>query len=334
MPRLLRLAALLAMLAFLAACGGGDDDDDQASTAAQSAAAADSTASGDAAATSAAASGDAATVLAAAKAPTSGPVHTTLTLKALFEGEPTDPTLGAFLTGPIELAIDGTADAASGQADVSVEAKAGALNINGKLLSDGTSSWVGLGDTFYALPAGTSAAGTTSAVGVGLGSPADYLQDPEVVGTEDVEGVEATHIRGTLDVAKLTEALNAASEAVGGSGLGGALAPEGDTAADAAMLQDAIEESKADVWVAKATGDVVRVALDLDVAIPEEQQAATAGITGAKVQLDVTTVPGDPLQVTAPPNPRPADELQNALLGSLLGGLGGASGDGLGGALG
>ncbi len=36
MPRLLRLVALLAVLALLAACGGGDDDD-KATTAAQNA---------------------------------------------------------------------------------------------------------------------------------------------------------------------------------------------------------------------------------------------------------------------------------------------------------
>ena len=243
--------------------------------------------------------------------------------------------LGAFLTGPIELGIDGTADAATGQADVSLQAKAGALNVNGKLLSDGTSSWIALGDTFYALPAGTTASSSTTALGVGLGSPADYLQDPEVVGDEDVEGVEATHVRGALDVAKLTEALGAVGEAVGGSGLGGALAPEGSSAADAAALEEAIEKADADVWVSKATGEVVRVALDVDVAVPEADQASTAGITGAKIQLDLTTVPGDPLQVTAPADPRPTEELQSALLGTLLGGLGGAgSPDGIGGALG
>ena len=147
--------------------------------------------------------------------------------------------------------------------------------------------------------------------------------------------MEATHIRGALDVAKLTEALGAVGEAVGGSGLGGALTPSGDESADAAMLQDAIEEADADVWVSKATGEVVRVALDLDVAVPQAEQSATAGITGAKVQLDLTTVPGEPLQVTAPADPRPAEELQSALLGTLLGGLGGTgSPDGLGGALG
>src|SRR5215207_9139836 len=101
MPRVLRLAALFAVLVLLAACGGGDDDD-QPSTAAQTAPAAGSTTS----AATTAASGEAASVLATAKAPTTGPVHTKLALKALFEGEPTEPMLGAFLAGPIELGID------------------------------------------------------------------------------------------------------------------------------------------------------------------------------------------------------------------------------------
>ena len=162
MPRLLRLTALLAMLGLLAACGGGDDDD-KATTAAQATAGAGSAASGAESAATPAAGGEAASLLAAAKAPTTGPVHTKLTLKALFEGEPTEPMLGAFLSGPIEITIDGTADAASGQADVSLVAKAGALNVNGKLLSDGTcSSWVALGDTFYALPPGTTASTSTT----------------------------------------------------------------------------------------------------------------------------------------------------------------------------
>jgi hypothetical protein len=69
--------------------------------------------------------------------------------------------------------------------------------------------------------------------------------------------------------------------------------------------------------------------------IPEDQQAGTAGISGARLQLEATTVPTDPVQVEAPGDVRPAEELQAALLGLLAGGLGGGSGSsGLGDALG
>src|SRR4051812_23863343 len=104
MPRLLRLVALLsAVVLLVTACGGGDDN---SSSSTQSAPAASGS-------SSSAAPVDAAAVLAAAKVPTTGPVHSSLSLKALFSGTPKDQTLGAFLSGPIELTVDGTADAAT-----------------------------------------------------------------------------------------------------------------------------------------------------------------------------------------------------------------------------
>ena len=62
----------------------------------------------------------------------------------------------------------------------------------------------------------------------------------------------------------------------------------------------------------------MRVALDLDVALPDAQVEST-GVQGVKVLLDATTVPTDPPQVEAPADARPAEELQSALLGLLAG---------------
>ena len=322
MLRLLRLVALLStLLVLVAACGGGDDDKEGSSTAA---APAESAASGGGAATT-----DAATLLQAAQVPATGAVKTKLSLKANVDGTPKDQLLGAFLSGPIEITVDGVADATSKASDVSLQAKAGALNVDARLLSDGTNAWVGLSDTYYALPGGllggSSATLDPAKLSGALGSPADYLIDPQVVGSEEVEGVKAQHVTGQLDAAKLSSALQGLTTAAGSSGLGALLG--GGTSGNGLQLsQDALKSAKADVWVADDTNDVVRVALDLDVALPDADAAST-GVDGVKVQLDATTVPTDPPTVEAPADARPAEELQSALLGLLAGsGLGGLLG--------
>jgi hypothetical protein len=335
MPRLLRLFALLAALALLVAgCGGGDDDDKDASTAAQGAA------SGATAAAEGAAPADAGAVLAAAKVDASGPVRTALTLKATFEGRPTDPTVEAFLGTPLEVRLDGAADGATRKADVDLQLKAGAFNVNAKLLSDGTTTWLGLSDAFYELPADATGGGTPptvdpAALTSALGNPADYLQDPELVGSEEIEGIATQHVRGTIDVARLAEGLQGLASAAS-SGIGGALS--GSTTAaepvDAAALQQAIKSATLDAWVADDTSNIVRLLVDVDVEIPEDQQAGTAGISGARLQLEATNLPTDPVEVEAPADVRPAEELQAALLGLLAGGLGGGGSSGLGDALG
>jgi hypothetical protein len=320
MLRLLRLAALVCtLIVVVAACGGGDDDKDESSTAAAPAA------SG--ATSGAAAPTDAATLLGAARVQSTGAARTKLSLKANVDGTPKDALLGAFLSGPIEVTVDGVADATSKAGDLKLNAKAGALNVDARLLSDGTNGWVGLSDTYYALPAGSLGGATMidpAQLSGALGSPAAYLVDPQVVGSEDVEGVKAQHVTGQVDAAKLSEALQGLSSVAGSTGLGSVL---GD--GQLQLTQDALKSAKADVWIADDTKDIVRLALDLDVELPQAQ-AASSGVEGVKVLLDATTVPTDPPKVEAPADARPAEELQSALLGLLAGSgaLGGALGNG------
>ena len=228
-----------------------------------------------------------------------GAVKTKFTLKANVDGTPKDPILGAFLSGPIEISVDGVADATSKASDVSLKAKAGALNVDARLLSDGTTSWIGLSDTYYVLPAdllGGDGGATTldpAQLSGALGSPADYLIDPQVVGSEEVEGVQAQHITGQLDAAKISSALQGLASVAGSAGLGSALGGGTSTAPSEEQLQlaqDALKTAKADVWIADDTKNVVRVALDLDVALPDAQVQST-GVQGVKLLLDATTVP-------------------------------------------
>ena len=59
-----------------------------------------------------------------------------------------------------------------------------------------------------------------------------------------------------------------------------------------------ITVSGADVWIADDTKNVVRVALDLDVALPDAQVQST-GVQGVKLLLDATTVPRMPNSTAA-----------------------------------
>ena len=131
--------------------------------------------------------------------------------------------LGAFLSGPIELSVDGVADATSKASDVAPRGegrraerrRAAALRRHDQLdrpVATRTTS----------LPAGLAGRRRRSAtldpaqLSGALGSPADYLIDPQVVGSEDVEGVKAQHVTGQLDAAKISSALQGLAS-VGGS---------------------------------------------------------------------------------------------------------------------
>ena len=69
------------------------------------------------------------------------------------------------------------------------------------------------------------------------------------------------------------------------------------------------------------------MALDLD--LSKSTATQTAGMKGLKLDLAATMKGADAPTVTAPPNPKPAQELLQAIFGSL----GPALGGGLGGTL-
>jgi len=212
------------------------------------------------------------------------------------EGAQDDP-LGGLLGGPIQIEATTEGDAEAG---VIGDAKitAGPANIAVAFRANGDNAWLQVGDQWYELgqPLGIDFAG----LGGAIGPLSDVVVDPKATAVEDIEGVDCDRIDGRFQPAPgLADSLQGA---VGGLGL--PLDLEGLTSAQAEIS----------VWVSRGDGVVRRIQLRTDGAA---DQAA-----GGDVTIDLTVVPAEAVDVTAPAGAQPITDLLLTLLGDQLGGLG------------
>jgi hypothetical protein len=316
MRRIVTVLSILAVSALAVACGGTD----KTSTSAV------------------ASSGDAASILSQIKAH-QGPLASDVKVGLTLDGAPAAAgAAGALLSGPITLELKGVGDTTAKSADMSFAVGAGALNLAGKLRSDGTHSWIQYGNDWYVLDASQLGGVTSSLGGAGVGSAAtadpagtaaklgsslnqvgSFLKDAKVVGTDSIDGVDSTHISGTADIAKL---LGSVSGALGSS----SSAP---TAQDTADMQKAVRTATVDLWVGKGDAELHKLVIKLDLDLTKTTSSQTAGMKGLKLDVTATMKGADAPKITAPENPKPAQDLLQALFGSL----GPALGGGLGGTL-
>jgi hypothetical protein len=126
-----------------------------------------------------------------------------------------------------------------------------------------------------------------------------WVTDPKVVGTETMDGVEVTHVEGTLDAGRFVDGL---------AQLGpGSTIPEGDyldeIAKNKAMLKRVIGEPKIDVYVGEDR--ILRrlaIAADLNLAAVGE---GAGGARDGKVLLDARlSEVNQPQTIAAPDAPR------------------------------
>jgi hypothetical protein len=135
-----------------------------------------------------------------------------------------------------------------------------------------------------------------SVVGFDVGG---WVTDPEVVGTETMDGVEVTHVTGKLDASRFVDGL---SQFGPGSDL-----PEADyldeVAKNKAMLQRVIGEPQVDVYVGEDR-ILRRLAVEADLNLAAIGEGA-GGARDGKVLLDVRlSEVNKPQTITAPDDPR------------------------------
>lgn len=140
--------------------------------------------------------------------------------------------------------------------ELDVEVRLDIANMNlkerGGFVMTGERAWFTRGDTAYAVPQSVwgemvkaregdapAAASETAELDV---DPSDWVKNVESQGTEQIDGVEATHISATVDSAKaITEVAEAMSEA------GGSAMPLAN--AEQRMRQGGLTDAKLDAWV-------------------------------------------------------------------------------------
>jgi hypothetical protein len=313
---------LLAALALTgAACGGG------ANTSASSSSTPTTTAS-------AGGSGDAQAILASIRTNVGdqGPQKIAVKFTATISGTPTDPSLGAFLTKPISLTLDGPVDSKGKLADLTFELAAGPIKVDGGFRQVGGDSFVEVNGKWYSIPPGALSSATGSSSGStttsstvdpqailgAFGDPKKLFTNAKVVGSEDVDGIKTDHVQGDIDLAALVQGVAAVAKSTGSGASASPVSPT-QIAQGVKSLEQYVKSATADVWVGQADKQVHRFATTID-GKTDDSTKASSGIDGFAITLDVSATPTSSPSVSAPPSPAPISQLEQDL-GGLLGGL-------------
>jgi hypothetical protein len=287
-----------------AACGGGGSSADSSTST-----------------PSAGGAGDAQAILASIRTNVGdlGPQKISVKFSATISGSPKDPTLGAFLTKPITLTLDGPVDSKGKKADLTFEVAAGPIKVDGGFRQVGADSFVEVNGKWYSVPAG-ALSGTTGASGIlgAFGDPTKLITNATLVGTEDVDGIKSDHVQGDVDLAALVQGIAAVAKSSGSSASASPVSPA-QIASSVTSLQQYVKSATADLWVGQDDKQLHRFATTIDGKTDAGTQASS-GIDGFKITLDVSATPTSSPSVSAPSSPAPISQLTQDL-GGLLGGL-------------
>jgi hypothetical protein len=165
-----------------------------------------------------------------------------------------------------------------------------------------------------------------SALGI---SPLRWLQDPKNVGTEDIAGTQTVHLASGVNVAKLLADISTLlGKAKGVTSAGGAATgtavPTALTAQQRDLITKSIKSAKVDVWTGAKDHTLRKVAVNVQVDVPQELRAKAGNLQTGHVIFQATIAQLNQGQkIAKPANVRPISELRSAL--SELGLLGSGS---------
>jgi hypothetical protein len=155
-----------------------------------------------------------------------------------------------------------------------------------------------------------------SALGI---SPLRWLQDPKNVGTEDIAGTETVHLTSGVDVAKLlADVSTLLGKAKGVTSAGGAATgtavPSSLTAQQRDLITKSIKSAKVDVWTGAKDRTLRKVAVNVQVDVPQDLRAQAGNLQTGHVTFQVTFAQLNQAQkITKPADVRPISELRSAL---------------------
>jgi hypothetical protein len=162
-----------------------------------------------------------------------------------------------------------------------------------------------------------------SALGI---SPLRWLQDPKNAGTEDIAGTQTVHLTSGVNIAKLLEDVNtllgkAKDVTSAGSAATGTAVPTALSAQQRDLITKSIKSAKVDVWTGAKDHTLRKVAVNVQVEVPQELRAKAGNLQTGHVIFQVTIAQLNQAQkIVKPANVRPIAELRSAL--SELGLLG------------
>jgi hypothetical protein len=177
----------------------------------------------------------------------------------------------------------------------------------------------------------SSAAPSLSALGI---SPLRWLKDPQRKGSEDIAGTQTEHVAAGVDVPRLLDDVSTLlGKAKGVTSAGGSATgtdvPTQLTADQREAIARSVASAKVDVWTGQKDHTLRKVALDVQVEVPEDLQARAGGLKTGHVTFQLTIAQlNQPQKISRPAGARPLSELRASL--QQLGLIGSSSGAGSG----
>ena len=219
--------------------------------------------------------------------------------------------------GPLRLRLDGAFEVAGGEptevpnVDMDFHLSGAGREVSGRVVLTLANAWVTYGGIDYEVGEELWARARQAYGEQGQGQPLtfadagmdplEWVDDAEVEGEERVSGVRATRVSGTLDVEATLRDSNelAGSEALPDSVLGD--------------VEDVIEDIEFDAWIG-ADGIWRRIATEASFEVPEEERDSVGGLEGVDLALELELDrPNELVEMPAPSDPRPIDELLRRL---------------------
>ena len=168
--------------------------------------------------------------------------------------------------------------------------------------------------------------------------PLSWLQNPQVVGTEDIAGTSTSHVHAAINVAAFLDDVNRFLVRAPSLGVSGAASlPRGISAATRRKIAHEVQNPSFDVWVAQAGKTVRKLEVGMTLPVTGTASALLGGLRSAGIGLsEQYSQLNQPQTITAPTALRPYREFQaklKVLLGQIQAGLrsllgGGVSGSG------
>ena len=248
----------------------------------------------------------------------------------------TDPTAKALLSQGVTLHAEGASAKEPTAVDMTMSLGIAGQNLDFGMKSAGTKSWLEYQGTWYALDgknakaldkqAQNGAAPTEQLKSMGI-DPSTWGTTFQMVGTEDLSGVQVYHVKAVADPQKLAQSLTKAAESPSlGSKLGGSSSQLGQLSqgltqnkAQAEQLAKTLKDATVEYWI--GVDDQYMYKAQLGGAMDMSGQKNMKGVTGLTMKGTVTMSKFDePVTVTPPAGAKSFKEFMNQLFGGMLGG--------------
>ena len=199
------------------------------------------------------------------------------------------------------------------------------------ILSTGTAGYVTFQGQSYQLPQasfqklessfsqiasspGSSAGGSNVLSKLGI-QPLHWLQNPTVVGSENVGGADTTHIRATINVTALLADFNTFLSRAASLGVSGASSfPHGISSASQSRIAAAVKNPHFDVWTGNGDKTIRKLQIGLTLPVTGQVSTLLGGLSSADIGLSMEYADlNQPQSIAAPASVLPYSQFQAKL---------------------